>query len=302
MSLHRKDKIRNWSVRIILLAILLPIATLATVRYAGWLRMRKTDKEIKAFLSPHQVTTLLDTLKLRGRDIIYLKTSSGEPKEDALVLIHGSPGSMDAFLDYMVDTALLARADIIAYDRPGYGNSGFGLSEPLLLRQGEIVEQLMRELGYKKYWLAGHSYGGAVVLQVAIRHPERMNGIAMIAGSVSPAEEPASEAWRKWLDLPLLRELLPVSLKVSNEEQMPLHQNLTMIEDDWDRLTMPVSLVHGEKDVIVSYNNLYFAQQKLVNADTVFVKTFENENHFIPWTQQKTVVEELVKLMDRKPL
>jgi pimeloyl-ACP methyl ester carboxylesterase len=87
-----------------------------------------------------------------------------------------------------------------------------------------------------------------------------VSGICFIAGSVSPELEPQSTGWRKWIDLPLLRDLLPVSMRVSNEELMSLRQDLTMLEDDWDRLSMPVSIIHGTKDVLVPYENLAYAK------------------------------------------
>lgn len=298
MSLRRKDKLRRWAVRIALLSILLPLATLATVRYAGLFKMRKSDREIKSYILPYKVNMLIDTLSVYGRDIVYLKTGNGEPKNEAMIFVHGSPGSVDAFLEYMVDTALLSKVDLITFDRPGYGNSGFGTSEPYLSRQGDILFDLMQQLGYTDYWLAGHSYGAAVVLQTAIRHPKRVNGVALIAGSISPDEEPESEPWRKWIDVPLFRELLPVSLKVSNEEQIPLRHGLLMLEDDWDRLTMPVAVLHGNKDIIVPYANMAFAREKLTKSDTTFFRTFEGENHFIPWTKKNEVILELVKMID----
>jgi pimeloyl-ACP methyl ester carboxylesterase len=298
MSVHKKRKFRRWSVRILLLIILLPLVSLAIVRYAGWLRMRKTDREIKAFLGPYQVADVTDTLNVRGRNIVYLKTSKGDTKEDALIFVHGSPGSLDVFLDYMVDTSLLSRVDLVAFDRPGFGNSEFGYAESSLSRQASILYALMNSLGYKRYWLVGHSYGAPVLLQTAIRHPRTIAGISLIAGSVSPELEPKSTAWRKWLDLPLLRDLLPISMRVSNEELMSLRQDLIMLEDDWDQLTMPVSIIHGTEDVLVPFGNLNYAQEKLVHADTIFPLIFDGESHFILWTHKQQIVEELVKLID----
>jgi pimeloyl-ACP methyl ester carboxylesterase len=281
-----------------MLMVLLPLATLITVRYAGWLKMRKTDREIKAFLVPLEVSDQLDTLRLRGRNIVFLKTSIGERKNKALIFVHGSPGSLDAFLEYMADTALLARADLFSYDRPGFGNSDFGMAEPLLSGQGEILMELMESLGYSSYWLAGHSYGAPVILQVAIRHPEKIAGMSMISGSICPELESASVSWRKWIDLPLVRELLPVSMRVSNEELMSLRQDLILLEDDWDRIDFPVSLIHGKKDVLVPFDNLNYAEEQLTRADTVFTKVFEGESHFILWTHKNEIVTELVRLMD----
>lgn len=298
MRLRRKDKLRRWAVRIALLAILLPIATLATLRYAGLFKMRKTDREIKSYLMSHKVDMLIDTFTLYGRDIVYLRTSLGEPKQNALMLVHGSPGSIDAFLEFMVDTSLLKHVDLVTYDRPGYGNSGFGVSEPFLSRQGDILYDLMQHLGYAGYWLAGHSYGGAVVLQAAIRHPKKVKGLALMAASISPDEEPSSESWRKWIDIPLFRELLPISLRVSNEEQMPLRHSLVMLEDDWDQLNMPVAVIHGNEDVLVAFENMAYAKEQLINTDTTFFRIFEGENHFIPWTKKKEIIQELVQLIE----
>lgn len=298
MSLHRKRKVLRWSLRIILLMIFLPIATLVTVRYAGWLQMRKTDREIKAFLGPHRVMASFDTLTLSGRDIVMLKTSGGAPAREAMIMVHGSPGSLDAFLDYMVDTQLLHRVDLIAYDRPGFGHSGFGASEPSLSRQADILIAMMDSLGYERYWLAGHSYGAPVLVLAAMRHPDAVAGIGLIAGSVSPYEEPKSSSWRKWIDLPILRTILPVSMRVSNEELMPLRQELIMMEDDWDRLQMPVSVVHGTKDVLVPYENVNFVESKAIRADTLIVKSFDGESHFILWTHKAEIVGALRQLMD----
>ncbi|HEY3386521.1 MAG TPA: alpha/beta hydrolase [Saprospiraceae bacterium] len=290
MSIHRKRKIKRWSVRILILVILLPFVTLAIVRYAGWFRMRKTDREIKAYLGPHVVTAAMDTLSLRGRDIVYLQTAKGEQKKGALVFVHGSPGSIDAFLDYMVDTSLLARVDLVCYDRPGFGNSTFGYSVPSLSGQAVILNSLMDSLGYEHYWLAGHSYGAPILVQSAMRRPSKVEGLCLIAGSVSPELEPTNIAWRKWLDLPLLRDLLPVSMKVSNEELMPLRQDLTMIDDDWDRLKMSVSIIHGTQDALVPFGNLEYAKSKLIAADTVTTLIFNGESHFILWTHKQQIV------------
>jgi pimeloyl-ACP methyl ester carboxylesterase len=158
----------------------------------------------------------------------------------------------------------------------------------------------MDSLGYRQYYLAGHSYGASVLLRVAIRYPRRVAGICMVAGSISPDLEPESASWRKWIDLPLVRELLPVSMRVSNEELMSIRQDLRMIEDDWDRLRIPVSIVHGMKDVLVPFDNLNYATAQLSQADTVFTKVFEGESHFILWTHQKAIVDELVRLLDYK--
>src|SRR5690606_9227555 len=201
MRPHRKKRLWRWTVRIGILIVVLPLASLIIVRAAGWLDMRETDREIKAHLSRHGIEITLDTVFTPSHAISYVRTTRGTPKKEALVMVHGSPGSLDACLDYLRDTSLLARADIIAYERPGFGHSGFGRAMPSLSRQGDLLNSLMDELGYQRYWLVGHSYGAAVIVQATVRRPERIAGLCLVAGSVSPDLESRSLSWRKWLDL-----------------------------------------------------------------------------------------------------
>lgn len=261
------------------------------------MKMRKDDSDIRTFLQRHYVNSVIDTLTLRKRPIVYLKTSKDKIHRDAIIFVHGSPGSMDAFLDYMVDTNLLARADLIVYDRPGFGHSGYGKPDISLTGQANILADMMTSLHYDRYWLVGHSYGGPIIVEAAMRHPKLIAGLAIIAGSVSPELEPRSP-WRKWIDLPLIKELFPVSLKVSNEELMPLRHDLIMIEDDWDRIRVPVSLIQGTKDVLVPFQNLEYAKEKLTKADTVRTLIFVGESHFIVWTKEDLIAKELIGLMD----
>jgi hypothetical protein len=61
---------------------------------------------------------------------------------------------------------------------------------------------------------------------------------------------------------------------------------------------MPVAVQHGNKDIIVPYANLLYAKQMLSASDTTFIRTFEGENHFIPWTKKNALIQELVRLID----
>ncbi len=296
MAPHKKKTLRRWSVRILIFITLVPLGMMILIRSAGWMSMRKSDREIRSFLVAHHVESRLDTISCRNTPVVYLKTWKGKGKKDAFIFVHGSPGSMDAFLDYTVDSSLLAYADLVTYDRPGFGNSDFGTSWPSLPLQAEALKALMDTLGYQRYWLAGHSYGAPVIVETVMRFPSRVAGISLIAGSVDPAQEPRA-VWRKWLDLPLVRGLLPVAMRVSNEELMPLRNDLLMIEDDWDRITVPVSLIHGTSDVLVPFANMAFAKEKLTNADTILTKTFEGQSHFILWTHKNEIVQELIALV-----
>lgn len=261
------------------------------------MKMRKSDDQILGELHAYAIQKKIDTLSIASRHITYLHTSSDTiKKKQAIVFVHGSPGALDAYLTYMHNDSLLSVADLIVYDRPGFGHSDFGMGLPSLRGQAAILSEIMKQLKYERYWLVGHSYGGPIIVQTAIDHPKLVAGLGIIAGSVTYEMEPKG-GWRKWLDLPFIRILLPFAMRVSNEELITLRQDLRMIDDDWHFIKVPTSIMHGTKDILVPFKNLQLAKDKLVNVDSVRTLVFEDENHFILWTQSSQIVKELLALI-----
>ncbi len=262
------------------------------------MKMRMDDDEIMDRIAP-SYQKRIDTLNIGDRHIAYLLTLKAEKKNQAIVFVHGSPGSMDAYVRYMSHDSLLEVADLITYDRPGFGHSDFGRTETSLKNQAWILSQLMDSLGYENYWLIGHSYGGPILIQAAIDFPDRIRGLCIVAGSVSYDLEPKSP-WRKWMDFAGFRVLLPTAMRVSNQELMTLKADLLLIAKDWWKITIPVSLIHGTKDMLVPFGNLTEAKSKLVNSSNVRTLIMENENHFILWTHKEQVVREIGEMMREK--
>jgi len=95
-----------------------------------------------------------------------------------VVLLHGMPGT---HLDFTGVVAALPGRHIIAVDRPGYGwSEGGALSYQA---QIDLIPKLLATLGLERAVLAGHSFGGLLALGVAVRHPQSVAGLALIAPS-----------------------------------------------------------------------------------------------------------------------
>ena len=289
-------RILRWTRWIVFTIILLPFVSLILMKITGAVKMRKPDDQIMGELNKYSLEKKIDTVQIGSRNITYLLTSKVEKKKEAILFVHGSPGSLDAFLKYMHRDSLLHHADLISYDRPGFGHSDFGKSMPSLRRQAQVLTDFMDELEYDRYWLIGHSYGAAVIIQAAIDNPRQIAGLGIIAGSITYDMEPVA-SWRKWVDLPFVRPLMPNALRVSNDELMVLRPDLRMIDDDWNDIHVPVSLIHGTKDVLVPFENLELAKEKLIESDTVRTVVFEDENHFILWTQTEQITKEILTLI-----
>ena len=260
------------------------------------LTMRKSDKkQAKELRESGQTDFEFHTYDFEGRPIHY--THVGNDSLPLVVLVHGSPGSSSMFMDYLKDSKLTEKAQLISVDRPGFGYSGFGKTERSLEKQAMAFEEILRRHGAEKTILVGHSFGGPVIARLAAEFPDLVQGLVMVAGSIDPELEPR-EWWRKPADFFLIRWLTPPALKVCNQEILPLYVELEKMLPLWEKITCPVTVFHGEKDNLVPKENADFAQKMLINSDSVKIEMIEGGNHFILWSLQDLIVEEIIRLLE----
>jgi len=114
-----------------------------------------------------------------------------------LVLMHGGPG-----LDHTTLSSLEPLADrftLIFYDHRANGRSS-GAAESMTWEHLTADADALREaLGYAQWAVLGHSFGGQVALEYALRYPERVSHLLLFdtCGDVWWYEENAPEILRK---------------------------------------------------------------------------------------------------------
>jgi pimeloyl-ACP methyl ester carboxylesterase len=117
--------------------------------------------------------------KIDGRDVGVVHTGGRWAiRRERLVLIHGSGCSADSWR-YQVD-GLLREFEIVAPDLPGHGASA-PAGDPSVERYASVVRAVLQRIGRRKVFLAGHSLGGAVALQVALEAPQLLKGLILVA-------------------------------------------------------------------------------------------------------------------------
>jgi len=226
---------------------------------------------------------------------LYGVDSMAEDKTP-LLLVHGSPGSWTGWEDYFKDYALRNRYRIMAVDRPGFGWSGLGKPERSLKQQSEDIAAVFERLGEdEKIILVGHSYGGPVVVRMAIDYPDKVAAVVVLAGSVDPDLEETMTVQRMatW---PVIRWLVPPFAYSTNEEIMALKESLKTMSNLWGKITAPVIIIHGEDDTLVPVGNVDFMESKLVNAQSVTVDRIPKGSHFVPWEYFGRVQKALLDL------
>jgi len=236
----------------------------------------------------------LATYEVSGRTIRYAAT--GDERRPTVLFVHGSPGSWENFARFLDDDGLQQRARLVAVDRPGFGGSRIGGPERSLAKQAAVLEPLIdRSAG--PVVLVGHSYGGAVAVRAALDHPDRGAGLILVAPAIDPELEelPWYQHVGNWR---VVRWALPRLLDTSNQEVLALRRELEALRSELSRLEVPVTVIQGERDRLVSPANADYVERELAHLEPEVVRLPEGD-HFIPWRAAGTLRRAILAHLER---
>ena len=111
-----------------------------------------------------------------GAELFYTTHGSGRP----LMLMHGGLGPDHTYFRPWLD-ALGDEIALIYYDHRGGGRSSQlasfdGITHDTLV---DDADRLRAHLGHERMVLLGHSYGGMLALEYALRHQDRLAGLIL---------------------------------------------------------------------------------------------------------------------------
>jgi pimeloyl-ACP methyl ester carboxylesterase len=131
----------------------------------------------------------------------YLSTGTGPD----VVMVHGLAANL-AFWGLRIVPLPAARFKVTVYDLRGHGHSEMPPRGYTSSQMVDDLDALLRALGIDRAHLVGHSFGGAVALEFAVRHPERVESLtladAVLFGVLHARVRPNPERWaalHRWL-------------------------------------------------------------------------------------------------------
>jgi len=138
-----------------------------------------------------------------------LRTAGPQEAREAVVFVHGNPGSADDW-EALVDAAGATGARAVAFDLPDFGETiappGF---EHTVGGYAAFVEATLAALGIDRVHLVAHDFGGPIALAWAAGRPDRLASATLIDTGALPGYRwhALARIWRT----PVLGELFQAS-------------------------------------------------------------------------------------------
>lgn len=145
-----------------------------------------------------------------------------------ILFVHGLGGQLRNWT-YDVVPRLEGAFRCIVIDRPGCGYSEReGDARADLREQARMVAEFLDREGIGPVLVAGHSLGGALALTLALEHPERVAGLALVAPLTHPMPDPPPAFRALTVASPFLRRALGRTLAAPMAERLA-ERTLAMI-------------------------------------------------------------------------
>jgi pimeloyl-ACP methyl ester carboxylesterase len=271
-----------------------------------------------------QITSKFVTVD--GTRLHFVIRGAGRP----VVLIHGNPGSTQDWT--RVFGPVGTNHKIIAFDRPGHGRSERPKHGDATVEvQARLLHDALKQLHVERPIVVGHSWGGALALVYAITYPKEVAGVVLVAPAVYESQDvvltnlPAvpvigdavnfvltplfgasivrSELKKAFSPDPVpknyLRSVLlewtkPKKVKAYSLDESSLNDSLKKFSPRYPEITVPVSILTGDSDLIVSEKD---------NADRLHLAlpkshliVLPRTGHQIPFTRPQAVVDEIERV------
>ena len=250
-------------------------------------------------------------------------------KGPTVVMVHGNAGSVEDF-DFAALALLSSFYRIVAVDRPGHGLSDRPSRRATVDVQAELLHVTLLSLGVDRPLLVGHSWGASLALAYALKYPNEVSGLVLLAPAAYPDESGNNlletiartpvigdlslgfgkaifgrgmlkralatafypeRVPNRYLKLASSLWLSHKHLKAYMEDEASLNRSLSELSKRYVEIRVPVVIVTGDRDRIVSpTENAYTLHATIPQSQLIEIK---NTGHEIPLTHPESIVTAL---------
>ncbi|MDY0779911.1 alpha/beta fold hydrolase [Tenacibaculum sp. IB213877] len=273
--------------------VLLVLFVVAIGLYIVFVRFSR-PKSDRIILDSYKESTIKPSLtheKFRGFEYRKIKIQKNDSLP-TILFIHGAIGSLHDFSKYMKDSLLQTKANMVAYDRIGYGYKDENSVQESIAFERDMVINIMAEIPSDKVILVGYSYGGPIALAVN----KKVQQVILLAPAVYSDFEfiPWTINLYKW---GFSRGLLPDVWKEASKEKLSHKQNLAHFEHSWQQNPNNIISVHGTSDWIVPFENSE-RLQNIFPKEQFKLVDIEDVGHELVWTEFDLIKQQILNYLD----
>lgn len=274
-------KIAGWTLLLVLLVLAYVIHLFTSPKSDAQIREEFKDEKIQPFITHKQYKDSNVRMVHMQRTIDTLLPT--------LIFVHGSPGSSMDFRRYLKDSTLNELANIIAYDRIGYGPENTGEVLESLDEEVKLLHKVLEDMNLSKVVLIGYSYGGTLIMAADKNYRNKIALAPSVRGDLEPI------FWlmnlTRWK---LSRPFVPKVLLAASSEKYRHIEELPRFDDRWNKSVTKVLAIHGEKDRIVPFENSLYLEE-LFDEEKFSLIPIEKGNHSLIWTNFDLIKAEIIK-------
>jgi len=273
------------------------------------------------------------TVEVNGKRVQAYVTGSGPD----LVLIHGSSGNMRDMILALEDTlAPHFRMIIFDRPGLGYSDT-LSADGDKFIDQAMILRDAAKKLGAQKPIVLGHSLGGIVSMAWATHAPDDLSALVLISPVVMPFDTPTSTYYkmnkhpiigpfvnhfigayhyeaaiqngldevfapdpppqknRHGMGVELV--LRPKTIQSNARQRNQIREQIRALEADYDRVSVPIEILHGALDVTVSPK--LHAEGLKNRLDDVNVTIWPEQGHMPHHFKQVDILDAVQRLQSR---
>ncbi len=220
--------------------------------------------------------------------------AASPPERPTLVLVHGAGGNL---YHWPPTLRRLPGHDVLALDLPGHGRSS-GPGCTTITDYAAILAAWLDHMGLPPCVVVGHSMGGAIALELALREAQRLRGLVLIATGARLRVHP--DILRRVRDDPAgVGQMLvewAYGPQATSEQKRRYRQHLLRVDrevlyGDWlacDRfdvraqlhtISIPTLILAGTADIMTPPSRATFLAEHIPDADLAWI---EGAGHMLP--------------------
>lgn len=235
--------------------------------------------------------------EVKGVETYYREIKGGIP----VILIHGAGGDGSLWGYTMKNMRAL---NPIAIDLPGHGESSGGPMERIEL-YADFVDEFIKEMGIERCVVAGHSMGGAITLELALRKSRYLKGIVLISTgaklrvsplvfqSLSNLQSHIDEFVGFLLQDEKLKSLIKDSLLKAGSDVLKIDFTACNNFDLMERISeieLPTLILCGDRDFMTPLKYSEYLHEKIKNSRFL---PFKGGGHMLMLEFPEPLAEEL---------